>query len=182
MKIADHLVQLLMEDEWDTSILTRESFPVNIRLYKINKNYRNIILEIVRYMDEHLRSSFEDYQAPRGVAAPSLGFPFRIIGYKKTAANENQFCLNPKILTPSQAVSLVQTNCGSIRLPHTVSAERHNTIDLEYYDLEGNPMLTKCIYRASGGFTIQHEVNQCDGITILDHRPISKKTKPESET
>lgn len=171
MKITDHLVQLLMEDEYDKSVLQRESFPVNIRLYKINDSYRRCILEIVRYMSEHLHSQFEDYTEPRGVAAANLGFPFRIIGYKKnsyTTNPETQFMLNPKITWTGGVPIEVTSNCGSLRLSEPRKTKRHPTIDVEYYDLEANKHTKTAITRNEGGFTIQHEINQTNGKTLID--------------
>lgn len=180
MKITEHLVQLFMEDEWDKTVLTRESFPVNIRLYKNNENYRNIILKIVCYMDEHLHSHFEDYSDPRGIAAANLGFPFKIIGYRRKPC-ENQFCLNPKIVFTSANTIPTNSNCGSLRLPQPISVERYGTIDLEYYDLEGEPCKRTGIYRSEGGFTVQHEVDQINGITVIDrHEKQKAKKKPNS--
>jgi len=169
MKISDQLVQLYMEDEFDKTPLLRESFAVNMRLYRSNTQYRKIILEIIRYMDEHLHSHFEDYPEPRGVAAANLGFPFKIIGYRKKP-QENQFCLNPKITERSVATVSTQTNCGSLKLKDNVTIERNSTIDLEYYDLEGCLVSKKTITRSEGGFTIQHEVDQINGRTIVDKK------------
>ena len=175
MKITDQLVQMFMEDEFDNTVLRRESFPVNIRLYKNNPNYRDIILNIVRYMDEHLRSHFEDYADPRGVAAANLGFPFKIIGFRKNRMNENQFCLNPKVTHQSDTTLSTTTNCGSLRLPEFVSVDRSTSIDLEYYDLEGT-LIKRCnIYRAEGAFTIQNAIDQVNGITIIDRHEKDKE-------
>lgn len=167
MKITDHLVQLMWDDEYDSSPLRRESFPVNMRLYRINPSYRKCILEVVRYMDEHLQSHFEDYSDPRGIAAANLGFPLRIIGYKKKPC-ENQFCLNPKITFKSPNTITVTTNCGSLRLKDPVSIERHSLIDFEYFDLEGNLVRKVSVNRMEGGFTIQHEIEQTNGRTLID--------------
>src|SRR5579859_8297589 len=149
MKITDHLVQLLMDDEYDKTVIQRESFPVNIRLYKNNPSYRNVILEIVRYMDEHMHSHFEDYSDPRGVAAANLGFPFKIIGYKKNNG-DNQFCINPRITWHTGDTATTTSNCGSLRLTNPISVERYTKIDLEYYDLEGNIVTQKGIERMYG--------------------------------
>lgn len=174
MKISDHLVQLLNQDEYDRSPLQRESFLVNMRLYRISPSYRRCILEIVRYMDEHLQSHFDDYQDPRGIAAPNLGFPMRIIGYRKQAG-ENQFCLNPKITYSSPQVVKVNTNCGSLCLKELVEVERHDVIDFEYYDLEAKLVRQHAVGRNMGGFTIQHEINQINGKTLIDYM----KNKPK---
>lgn len=183
MKITDHLIQLLWEEEYDKSPLTRKSFPVNMRLYKINSDYRKCILEIVRYMDIHLRSHFEDYPDPRGVTAANLGFPLCIIGFKKNALaglrTENQFCLNPKITKRSIHTTSVNTNCGSLRLQQNVSVDRFLTIDFEYYDLEGNLTQKKDVSRIDGGFTVQNEIDQINGRTILD---VAKKESSNIET
>ena len=164
MKISDHLVQYSTE-EFDFSVLVRESFPVNIRLYKSNVSYRNVILEIIRYMDEHLNTHFDDYADPKGVAAANLGFPFRIIGYKKKTS-ENQFFLNPKITHRSAGTVAKQTNCGSLRLATPVTVTRHHSIDIEYYDLAGEIQTKQSITSYEGGFTIQHEMDLIDGKMI----------------
>ena len=176
MKISDQLVQLFMEEEWDKTPLSRESFPVNMRLYRVSSNYREIILALVRYMDEHLRTTFEDYPEPRGVAAANLGFPFKIIGYKKKPC-ENQFCLNPKITHRSVTMMSGQTNCGSLRLEQPLSIERHLTIDFEYYDLEGNLVMCKNVARGEGGFTVQNAIDSCNGLTIMGRYEKDKKKK-----
>jgi peptide deformylase len=168
MKIEEHLVQMFGDSESDRSILQREAAPVIMRFYKNNQSYRNCILEIVRYMDEHLNSKFEDYPDPCGVAAPNLGFPFRIIGYRKRQ-NENQFCLNPVITDKSHHTIPTTSNCGSLRLAQKMNVERHANIDFEYYDLEGNLVVKKCVSRTEGGFTIQHEIAQICGKTLLDY-------------
>lgn len=167
MKISDHLVQLFTDDESDRTVLTKECTPVNMRLYRANQSYRDVILVIVRYMDEHLRTKFDDYPEPRGIAAPNLGFPLRIIGYRKKTG-ENQFCLNPKITWCSQHVVQTQTNCGSLRLQQPANVERYNSIDLEYYDLDGILTRKPSLARGEGSFTIQHEVDQINGITIIN--------------
>lgn len=173
MKIADHLVQEALEEDRDKAILHRPTTPVNMRLYKCNTEYRKIILSIIRYMDEHLNTKFEDYPEIRGVAAPSLGFPFRLIGFKKQK-NESQFCINPRITSYSATMIGVHTNDGSLRLKESVSFDRSSSIDLEYYDLEGNIVEKKNILRIDGGFTIQNAVDQCDGITVVDRANMKK--------
>lgn len=173
MKISEHLIQ--MTD--NAAILASQAAEVNIRLFRSNKQYRNVILEIVRYMDEHLHSTFEDYTDPRGVAAPNLGFPFRIIGYKKR--DGCQFCINPKIVLFSLATTTTQGNSGSLRLETPLSIERAVCIDLQYYDLEGTEVLKKSIGRNEGSFTIQNEVDQINGITVIErHRRQQEQNVP----
>lgn len=175
MKISDHLIQLFMEGEWpDRTILTKEAFSVNIRLYKSNPSYRGIILEIVKYMDEHLRTTFDDYPKPKGIAAPNLGFPFRIIGFTKTSGS-NQFFLNPKVTTTSASTATVRSNCGSLRMPAEISLERYLTIAVEYYDLEGNKHELSHVGRNDNGFVIQNGVDQLNGINIIDRQELTKK-------
>lgn len=176
MKISDHLV-MVNNTEDDCTILKRKSFPVNMRLYKSSHRYKNIILEIIQYMDEHLNSEFTDWKSPIGIAAPNLGFPLRIIGYKvnnQTNAN-HQFCLNPVITSFSDNKIDAQGNCGSLKLTETVTVERHAQIDFEYFDLEGNLVLRKMIGRHEGGFTVQNTVDQLNGISVLDKK--KKETK-----
>jgi peptide deformylase len=183
MKISDQLVQMFKEDEYDNTVLQKAAYPVNLRLYVLNPGYRRVILAAVLAMDEHLRSVFEDYPAPRSVSAPNLGFPFCIIGYVRRQTtpssqrtNENQFFLNPK-LTYNGTKIPSNSNCGSLRLPEPVSVLRHSSIDITYYDLEANKHTWPNIYRHDGGFSIQNAYDQMNGITILDRHAQDEKDK-----
>lgn len=176
MKISDQLVQLYLLEEYDKSILVKESFLVNLRLYKISKDYKNIILTIVAYMDEHLNSKFEDWKDPIGVAACNLGFPFKIIGYKSGLNTPKcQYCLNPKITLYAGVEQTAQGNCGSLQLKEPLSVKRNCLIDFEFYDLEGNLVVKKSISRSEGAFTIQNEIDQINGITVEIRHTLSEK-------
>jgi len=167
MKIGDHLIQASKDD---TKILCTPSCPVNMRLYKSSENYRDVILHIVTCMDEHLRTRYDDYGDPKSVAAINLGYPFKIIGYKKTYGinGENQFMLNPAIINASPTKIQVTTNCGSLQLPGPVALQRHQWIDVTYFDLEGNKHELLTISKEHCGFTIQNAIDQINGVTIVE--------------
>lgn len=181
MKISDHLVQLKEKDDLD--FLKKPAFAVNLRLFKSSHSYRKIILEIVRYMDEHLNSDFEDYDTPKGVSAPALGIPYRIIGYKLANSSQgiNQFCINPVIYNFSVLRREVTTNCGTLQFAEKKKITRANVFDFDFYDLECNLVQKKTVASHEGGFTIQHEMDQLDGITIEDRAKEFEDQKSKKE-
>jgi peptide deformylase len=168
-KIVDYLVQENDPNEFDRSILHRQAFDVNMRLFRTSPFFRQIIMDIVNYMDAHLNMAFEDYPAPRGVSGVTLGFPFNVIGFKNK--NVNKFCINPKIVRVSAETLTQETNCGSLRLAKPVKVLRYAQIDLEYYSLKGDKVVELNIGRQDGGLTIQHEVAHGLGLCATEQQP-----------
>jgi peptide deformylase len=164
-KVTDYLLQESFPDD-NKAMLHKSAENVSMRLFRSSPFYRQIIHDIVNYMDGHLSMTFEDYTNIRGVSAVQLALPFTIIGFKHRS--KNKFCINPKIITRSEAGELTETNCGSFRLEKGVKVFRHTLIDLEYHDLKGQKIIEKNIGKWEGGWVIQHEVDHCDGICVPD--------------
>lgn len=175
LKISDHLIQDSVDTVDDASILHLKSFPVNLRLYRASKEYKKIILQIITYMDIHLRSTFTDYSNPKGIAAPALGFPLRIIGFKKGYTEINQFCINPEITSRYGGQQLITTKSGSLRLNEPIQITRWLQIDFKYYDLDCEEIKVQNISRMDGCFTIQHEIDLLDGVTISDKAGVTQQ-------
>jgi peptide deformylase len=176
MRITDYLVQEFDENEYDKTILHKPVFPVNMRLFKTSPFFRQLIMDIINYMDSHLNmTSFEDSTgAPMGISGAKLGVPWNIIGYKNKG--KNKFCINPKITRYSADKIETDTNCGALRLKANIKVLRANLIDIEYFDLRGQRTIEKNIGRYEGGFIIQHEVEHNFGICIND-KEIAKEKK-----
>lgn len=172
MKIVDYVVQDLDPQEFTRETLHRRTFDVNMRLFKSSAAYRQIIIDITNYMDNHLKMNFEDYQE-RGISGASLGLPFNIIAYK--LKGNHRFMINPKIVRRSKDMVETKSNCGSLKLAETISVMRHRLIDVEFYDRRGHKSQESNIGRDQGGFTIQHEVDHNLGVMITDrHKEIKK--------
>jgi len=165
-RITDYLVQGNNADEFDRGILSRKATPVNMRLFRSSPFFRQLIMDVVNYMDSHLSMTYDDNAAPMGVSAVTLGIPWNIIGYKHKG--RNKFCINPKITKYSTDNTETSTNCGALRLNQDIKVLRSNNIDFEYFDLRGQRVVEKHVGRYEGAFVIQHEVEHGLGVCITD--------------
>lgn len=157
-KIKDHLMQYDYIEE--SRFLTDESFPVNMRFFRDNVNYRKVIRDIIEYMQLHLVTAFDDYDKARGVAAPTLGFPLTIIAYKDSFSNIHVL-INPKITNRSLGICHKYTGCGCFS--QKIGMDRNLSIDIKFFDINGDEVIQKGITQKDCGFIIQHEINHLEG-------------------
>jgi peptide deformylase len=75
--------------------------------------------------------------------------------------------INPKIIKASEKMISTKSNCGSIKYREKITVKRHASIEVRYYDLEGNHW-DETFTGKNGGFTIQHEIDHNNGIMITD--------------
>lgn len=163
-RIVDYLVQ---ESDKDGRNMLHNPVPdVDMRLFRSSPFYRQLIMDVVNYMDSHLSMSYEDNTAPLGISGAKLSVPWNIIGFKHKG--KNKFCINPKITRYSTEGTETTTNCGALKLKQDIKVLRSNLINLEYFDLKGQRIIEKNIGRYEGSFVIQHEVDHNLGVTILD--------------
>ena len=110
-----------------------------------------------------------------GLAAIQIGIPKRIVIVDVTKEDEkkNLHCLiNPQIKKFSDARSSYEEGCLSI--PNTfIQIERPREIEIEYIDENGKKKIMQCSGLLST--CIQHEVQHCDGILIIDYLSKLKK-------
>ncbi len=78
MLLTDYSVQYRWDHEFDKTILRRELFPVNMRIYHTSETYRKLIHDIADYMVHHIRQTYEDYGTPKGISGANLAIPFNI--------------------------------------------------------------------------------------------------------
>ncbi len=164
--IKDYMVQ---HNEADNSILHTKLLNVNMRLFNSNKEYRQLILSITAYMKTCAKIDFSDYTSVKGISGANIGIPFNIIGvYEEGYRGEEgwNFFLNPRCLYTSGTKIVVKSKCGSFSLRGPVEVERYSWIKLKYYTTEGK--VKTDIFAGSYGYTIQHEVNHNNGITVYD--------------
>ena len=143
-------------------ILKKISSPIE----KINVNEKKLIKD--------LKDTMYDANGI-GLAAIQIGIPKRIVivDVSKKDEKRNLHCLiNPKIKKFSEVRSTYEEGCLSI--PNTfIQIERPKEIEIEYINENGKKKNMKCSGLLST--CIQHEVQHCDGILIIDYLSKLKK-------
>ena len=157
---------IVQNDEIQNDMLRNKLFDVNIRLFRSNKKHRNLILNIVNYMEKVAKKKFRDYTPARGISAANVGIPFNIIGVKSD--RKWNFFLNPKYIETSLKKKWVKSNCGSLLLEKPIEIERYVWVKISYYNLKG--VLCVKRFKDSYGCTIQHELEHNQGILIIDKK------------
>ena len=110
-----------------------------------------------------------------GLAACQVGMLKAMIVYDCTYVEEGAeknpvVCINPKIISKSKSMILVEEGCLSF--PNVFEdVQRHEKIKVEYTDLDGK----KCVKNVKGmeAVVIQHEFDHLEGVVFLDR--IDKK-------
>lgn len=157
MKHDNYCTHVKYHDDFD--ILNRQNFDVNIRLLMCNEHYFDIVRRCVDLIIICARNEKEGYKKPHGWSGANSGIPFRII-----ALADGRYFINPKI-SNQRDKKTVKSNCGSLTLEKPKVISRYKTIDLNYFTLDGKNRTWNDI-GPDPGFTIQHEVDHCDGILI----------------
>ena len=171
--ICRYIVQARTSGEYDTDILHRKGFDVNMRLFRRSSKYRSIVLDIIQYMGKLAELDFTDYDELSGISGANIGIPLNIIGVRATKDMEPGivkdtmvFMINPKIVDNSTETRVVKSNCGSLRLPEKVEVERCRWVEVTYLDLTGAEKTVK--FDGAMGSTIQHEIEHNLGVLITD--------------
>jgi peptide deformylase len=116
-------------------------------------------------LQDTLRHLREAQGRGRGLAAPQIGAPIRLIYIE---ADEPWFLVNPEIVDIGTQDFLVWDDCFS--MPHLlVRVQRAYGIKLTYYDLTGKEQTVE----AEGTLAelLQHEIDHLDGVLMVD-RPV----------
>jgi len=102
----------------------------------------------------------------RGIAAPQLGVPLRVIFLQLPGEKPRPF-VNPEIIERSIEKIVVWDACLSF-LSIFMQVERHREITVRYWDLQG----MKHVFRAGDDRNLsellQHEIDHLDGILAVD--------------
>lgn len=172
--IIAYMVQSSGGDEFDSSTLRRKLFPVNVRLLKSSPEYKMIIASVIQYMRRLLNVEFSDYPRIKGISGANVGIPFNVIGVREIKGERGPvFMINPKITKKSRRKNTVSSNCGSVLLDEPVELERHESIEMSYYTIDGDKIEGES-YWGCEGYTIQHEVEHNLGILVTDHKELEK--------
>ena len=145
----------------------------NKLLREVSRPIKEVNKEIQSLMDDMLETMYSANGI--GLAAIQIGIPKRIVVVDVTKEDEkkNLHCLiNPKIKKFSDDRSSYEEGCLSI--PNTfIQIERPREIEIEYIDENGKKKTMQCSGLLST--CIQHEVQHCDGILIIDYLSKLKK-------
>lgn len=163
--MSQSIAEYLVQDEEDANdVLNRPLFDVNMRLYRTNEHYAELVDEAIDYMEFVLDQEFDDYGVLQGISGANLGIPWNIIAYMLDGSVE--VMINPKITYKSVEMTTGKSNCGSLRLSESVEVERRVFIYCEWYGPKACTSKQKKKFEGAIGRTIQHEVEHNQGILI----------------
>jgi peptide deformylase len=174
MDIAEMLVQ---NGEEHDDALHMKGAPVNMRLFKDNKLYRSVIMRTIHLMSRGANLDFDDYPKAQGVSGANVGIPFNIVIV--ITKDDQETFINPKIVSKSKVMHEAKSNCGSVNLPKPIKVERHQWVEVEWYDISGE--LHQEVFEIGdenpvSAATLQHEIDHNLGILITD-KEVKDETK-----
>jgi peptide deformylase len=109
----------------------------------------------------------------RGIAAPQLGAPLRVI-FLQLPGHEPWPLVNPEIIQRSAEKIIVWDACLSF-LSIFMQVERHREITIRYQDLHGEKREFQASDDRNLSELLQHEIDHLDGILAVD-RIVDMKT------
>jgi len=166
MKIAEMLIQ---NGEKHDGALHMKAGPVNIRLYKSNKAYKELITNVIDYMLMGSNFDFEDYPKAQGISGANIGIPLNIV-VVITKIRPYVF-LNPTIVRESSDTITAKSNCGSLNLDESITVARRRWVWVTYYDVAAARKTRKFEIKDAGvipSATLQHEIDHNLGILITE--------------
>lgn len=162
--VEDFVVQIYgLEDEKD--ILGRDTFDVNMRLFRLNKYYRCMVDHAVRLLSFVLLQTFNDHPNLSSLSGPKCGIPWSIIVYRPSNSVKTTVMINPVIIRHSPVSVAVKTRCACCSAgKEDRQVLRWQWIDVKYYDEHGGKQTIRSLTKSEGGYAIQHELCHLQGI------------------
>ena len=102
----------------------------------------------------------------RGIAAPQLGVPERVV-FLKLAGAEPWPLINPEITERSEEKIVVWDACLSF-LAIFMQVERHKDITVRYQDVRGDWREAQAGAERDLSELLQHEIDHLDGVLCID--------------
>ena len=137
-----------------------------MRLFKVNREYQDLILKCCAYIEKCAFSKKEGYKIPHGWSGANAGIPFNIISILYD--DDYITMINPRITRWSGCSTKVKTNCGSFTLKTPILVSRDKEIDIEYISPYGlDEIIRWTNIGPTPGYTIQHEIEHTLGILII---------------
>jgi len=118
----------------------------------------------VRDLKDTLRHVRDMKGMGRGIAAPQLGIPMRMI-YIETD-DRSLVMVNPKVIWRSEEHFEVWDSCFSFDLQFFVKVDRSIRIKVEFFNEDGEEMTED--FKGDLSELIQHEIDHLDGILATD--------------
>lgn len=123
----------------------------------VNKKIKKLCKDMVSTMNNH---------DGLGLAAPQIGETVRIIAFKNQETFSDTIMINPKIISYTKNMGILQEGCLSI--PGTlVNVIRPEEIVVEFTTVKGNQQRKK--FGGMNSRIIQHEIDHLDGRLIIDY-------------
>lgn len=123
----------------------------------VNKKIKKLCKDMVSTMNNH---------DGLGLAAPQIGETVRIIAFKNQETFSDTIMINPKIISYTKNMGILQEGCLSI--PGTlVNVIRPEEIVIEFTTVKGNRQRGK--FGGMNSRIIQHEIDHLDGRLIIDY-------------
>ena len=123
----------------------------------VNKKIKKLCKDMVSTMNNH---------DGLGLAAPQIGQTVRIIAFKNQETFSDTIMINPKIISYTKNMGILQEGCLSI--PGTlVNVIRPEEIVVEFTTVKGNQQRKK--FGGMNSRIIQHEIDHLDGRLIIDY-------------
>jgi peptide deformylase len=137
--------------------------------------------ELVQDLSDTLAHWRKETGYGRGIAAPQIGVPKRVI-FVKLPGDAPWPLINPEILLPSEEKILVWDACLSF-LCIFMQVERHQEITVRYQDLGGQWQEVRAGLAKDLSELLQHEIDHLDGVLCIDRvkDPRTICTKEEFE-
>lgn len=173
-KKIEYLIDVFIQNgQSNDDCLHRPLFDVDIKMFRENRIFNEIIHRIVDYMKIILCTNFKDYGKLKGVSGANIGIPFNIVAILYDGLIET--FINPSIVRVSRSKTTISSNCGSLKLPKSVKVDRHSWIQVKWMDIKG---VSHKEYFTTVGIanynilpiaaTLQHEIDHNKGILITD--------------
>ncbi len=167
--IQDYLTHV--DNPEDLPYLKSKLLDVNERLFRVNPEYRKLVLAACDYIATHCMDKKEGYKLPHGVSAANLGIPWNIIAVARLRGLPGAYAevmINPEITAGDGGVEML-SNCGSIRLKEAIAVVRYRRITMKWMSVAGVKQEQDFTIQDDGA-TIQHEVDHNNGILITDRQ------------
>lgn len=90
MKASDLFTHV--ENAEDLVYLKTRVFPVNIRLFKSNPDYKKLIWECQDLIRKAALTKADGYKLPHGMSGANLAIPFNIVAYVTSRGTSQSNC------------------------------------------------------------------------------------------
>ncbi len=128
------------------------------------------VAEAVQRVGEPLVATLDAFRREngfgRGIAAPQIGMPWRVLACRLDGRFGERLLINPRIVWRSQGTFALWDDCFSFP-DLMVPVRRHASVSVEFVNERGETMLWEELDRSVSEL-LQHEIDHLDGVLSLD--------------